>query len=253
MTKAPPETAQALPTGRAASPAFARDLVPLAGAVGTYGLAAAFLAPTLSLFLAEDVHASPFLIGLFFVARGAASIGASQATGRLSDRLRDRRVIIGIAGASGVVGGLCLALLRNYPLLLVTTVVFSSIGYVSFTQLFAYAKEYATTRGAGHPVHRGRALRVLRRLGHRAAAGAVRRGALRLRAALPGDRGPVAGHRRARPVGAAARAQARDLRGAGRRAAGHPRRAPPGRPARPDVAAARRYRRARHGQPGLLH
>jgi hypothetical protein len=105
-----PETAQALPTGRAASPAFARDLVPLAGAVGSYGLAAAFLAPTLSLFLAQDVHASPFLIGLFFVARGAASIGASQATGRLSDRLRDRRVIIGIAGASGVVGGLCVAL-----------------------------------------------------------------------------------------------------------------------------------------------
>jgi MFS transporter, SET family, sugar efflux transporter len=147
VTKAPPETAQALPTGRAASPTFARDLVPLAGAVGSYGLAAAFLAPTLSLFLAEDVHASPFLIGLFFIARGAASIGASQATGRLSDRLRDRRVIIGIAGASGVVGGLCLALLRDYPLLLVTTVVFSSIGYVSFTQLFAYAKEYATTRG----------------------------------------------------------------------------------------------------------
>ena len=107
----------------------------------------AFLAPTLSLFLADDVHAAPFLIGLFFVARGAASIGASQATGRLSDRLRDRRVIIGIAGASGAAGGLCLALLRDYPLLLVTTVVFSSIGYVSFTQLFAYAKEYATTRG----------------------------------------------------------------------------------------------------------
>ncbi|HEX3965730.1 MAG TPA: sugar efflux transporter [Trebonia sp.] len=147
MTNAPPETAQALPTRRGASPAFARDLVPLAGAVGSYGLAAAFLAPTLSLFLAEDVHADPFLIGLFFVARGAASIGASQATGRLSDRLRDRRVIIGIAGVSGAVGGLCLALLRDYPLLLVTTVVFSSIGYVSFTQLFAYAKEYATTRG----------------------------------------------------------------------------------------------------------
>ncbi|MCW2929314.1 MAG: setB [Actinomycetia bacterium] len=147
MTKAPPETAQAPRTGRGASRELARDVVPLAGAIGSYGLTMAFLNPTLSLFLADDVHAAPFLIGLFFIARGAASIGVSQATGRLSDRLRDRRVIIGIAGASGVAGGLCLALLRDYPLVLVTTVVFSSIGYVSFTQLFAYAKEFATIRG----------------------------------------------------------------------------------------------------------
>ena len=147
MTKAPPETAQTLRTGRSASRELARDVVPLAGAIGSYGLAMAFLNPTLSLFLADDVHAAPFLIGLFFIVRGAASIGASQATGRLSDRLRDRRVIIGIAGACGVAGGLCLALLRDYSLLLVTTVVFSSVGYLSFTQLFAYAKEYATTRG----------------------------------------------------------------------------------------------------------
>jgi SET family sugar efflux transporter-like MFS transporter len=149
VTNAPPAIEQALPrnAGRGARRELARDVVPLAGAVGGYGLAAAFLAPTLSLFLAEDVHAGPFLIGLFFVARGAASIGASQATGRLSDRLRDRRVIIGIAGVSGMAGGLCLALLRDYPLVLVTSVVFSSIGYLSFTQLFAYAKEYATTRG----------------------------------------------------------------------------------------------------------
>ncbi len=149
MTNAPPATGQAFSreAERGARRELARDIVPLAGAVGSYGLAAAFLAPTLSLFLAEDVHAAPFLIGLFFVARGAASIGASQATGRLSDRLRDRRVIIGMSGIGGVAGGLCLALLRDYSLVLVTSVVFSSIGYLSFTQLFAYAKEYATSRG----------------------------------------------------------------------------------------------------------
>jgi SET family sugar efflux transporter-like MFS transporter len=121
--------------------------VPLAGAISSYGLTAAFLSPTLSLFLAEDVHAAPFLIGLFFVVRGAASIGVTQATGRLSDRLRDRRSIIGIAGLGGVATGLCLAFLRDYPLVLATSVVSMSIGYLAFSQVFAYAKEYATIRG----------------------------------------------------------------------------------------------------------
>ena len=253
MTKAPPETAQARPTGRAASRASGRDVVPLAGAVGSYGLAAAFLAPTLSLFLAQDVHAAPFLIGLFFVARGAASIGVSQATGRLSDRLRDRRVIIGISGVSAMVGGLCLALLRDYPLLLG-----DDRGVLQHRVRVVHAairlrQGVRDDPSAGHPVHRGRARGVLRRLGRRAAAGAVHRGEVRLRAALPGDRGPVAGHRRARPVGAAPRAQR--PRSSRRR----PPRRPPrgaraaGPPARPDVAAAGRHRRARHGQPDLRH
>jgi len=147
VTNAPPTTEQAVRTERGARREPARDVVPLAGAIAAYGLIMAFLSPTLSLFLADDVHAGPFLIGLFYVARGAASIGANQATGRLSDRLRDRRVIMGIAGASGVAAGLCLAFLRDYLLVLGTSMVLFSIFGLSFTQLFAYAREYATMRG----------------------------------------------------------------------------------------------------------
>jgi len=147
VTNAAPATEQAFRTERGAHREPARDVVPLAGAIAAYGLISAFLSPTLSLFLADDVHAGPFLIGLFYVARGAASIGANQVTGRLSDRLRDRRVIMGIAGASGVAAGLCLAFLRDYLLVLGTSMVLFSIWGVSFSQLFAYAREYATARG----------------------------------------------------------------------------------------------------------
>ena len=107
----------------------------------------AFMSPTLSLFLADDVHAAPFLIGLYFVARGVASIGANQATGRMSDRLSDRRTVIVIAAVAGVAAGVCLAFLRSYPLVLATSVVFLSIWGLAFAQMFAYAREYAMSRG----------------------------------------------------------------------------------------------------------
>jgi SET family sugar efflux transporter-like MFS transporter len=146
VTNAPAVAEQAPATGRGATRELARDVVPLVGAIASYGLTMAVVSPTFSLFLADDVHAGSFLIGLFFVARGAASIAANQATGPLSDRLSDRRTIIGVAGAGGVAAGICFAFLRDYPLVLVASLVFLSIGGLSFSQLFAYAREYATAR-----------------------------------------------------------------------------------------------------------
>ena len=78
-----------------------RESVPLGCAIGLFGLTAAALSPTLSLFLSNAVHAAPFLIGLFFTAYGAAGIAAGLVTGWLSDRMRDRRVLIGLVGLAG--------------------------------------------------------------------------------------------------------------------------------------------------------
>jgi MFS transporter, SET family, sugar efflux transporter len=122
-------------------------VVPLAGAIGTYGLMMAFQAPTMSLLLADNVHAGPSLIGLFYVIRGAASIAVSQGTGRMSDRLRDRRVMLGLSGAAGAAAGLCFALVRDYAVLVTAGVFLLSIAMVPFSQLFAYASEYASARG----------------------------------------------------------------------------------------------------------
>jgi SET family sugar efflux transporter-like MFS transporter len=99
------------------------------------------------LFLSNAVHADPFLIGLFFSGYALAEIAAALVTGWLSDRMRDRRVLIGLVSLAGAVGMLSLALLRDYGVLLVTCMAFTSVGAGSLGQMFAYANEFATARG----------------------------------------------------------------------------------------------------------
>lgn len=124
-----------------------RESVALGGAIGLFGLTGASLSPTLSLFLANAVHAAPVLIGLFFTAYATAEMMAGLVTGWLSDRMRDRRVLIGLCSLAGASGMLCLALLRDYGLLLAACMVFTSIGAGALGQLFAYTNEFATARG----------------------------------------------------------------------------------------------------------
>ena len=106
----------------------------------------AFLSTTTSLFLTSAVHAAPLLIGLFFAGRGAVSIALNLGVGSLSDRLPDRRLLLLIAGMGGAIGGVCFAAFRDYVAVLVFGVVFFSIGALSFSQLFAYANEFAHAR-----------------------------------------------------------------------------------------------------------
>lgn len=124
-----------------------RESVALGSAIGLFGLTGAALSPTLSLFLANAVHAAPVLIGLFFTAYATSEIVAGLVMGWLSDRMRDRRVLIGLCSLAGAAGMLCLALLRDYALLLVACMVFTSIGSGALAQLFAYTNEFATARG----------------------------------------------------------------------------------------------------------
>ena len=130
-----------------AAPGLTGQSIPLASSIAIYGLITAGQSTTLSLFLVNAVHAAPFLVGLFFTARAASGMVAGLVTGWVSDRMRDRRVIIGVTSLAGAAGALCLALLRDYALLLVTGVVFASIGAGAFGQMFAYANELATARG----------------------------------------------------------------------------------------------------------
>jgi SET family sugar efflux transporter-like MFS transporter len=127
--------------------ALAGEAAPLAGTIGLYGVAAAVVTTTTSLFLADAVRAGPLLIGLFFTWRGLTAVVAIQASGRLSDRLPDRRLLIAVAGVAGALGSLCLAVLRDYVALLVTETAFLSVSGLGFTQMFAYANEFAKAHG----------------------------------------------------------------------------------------------------------
>ncbi|HEX6524022.1 MAG TPA: MFS transporter [Streptosporangiaceae bacterium] len=122
----------------------------LAGATGAYGISVAVIYTTTSLFLANAVHAAALEIGLFFAGRGVIAIVVNLLVGRYSDRLRDRRLLLGYSAAAGALGALCFAALRGYVAVLVTGAVLFNLGGVTFSQLFAYVKEFAEARG--HPV-----------------------------------------------------------------------------------------------------
>jgi MFS transporter, SET family, sugar efflux transporter len=107
----------------------------------------AFLATTTSLFLADALHVAPLAIGLFFTVRGVAAIVINLAAGRISDRLPDRRLMLGIAGAGGAGAGLCFAMLRDYPAVLVLGALCYGVGGMAYSQLFAYTNELAQADG----------------------------------------------------------------------------------------------------------
>jgi SET family sugar efflux transporter-like MFS transporter len=133
-------------SSRVAGVSVAKEVAPLAGAIGAYGMLTAVLSTTTSLFLTSVVHAAPLLIGLFFAGRGAVSIVLNLGVGAMSDRLPDRRLLLVIAGMGGAIGGACFAVLRDDVAVLVAGVVFFSIGALAFSQLFAYANEFAHAR-----------------------------------------------------------------------------------------------------------
>jgi MFS transporter, SET family, sugar efflux transporter len=145
-----PETVLRSPArhrSRLADSSVVREAAPLAGAIGAYGVLSAFLSTTTSLFLTTAVHVAPLLIGLFFAGRGVVSIALNLGVGSMSDRLPDRRLLVVIAGAGGAVGGVCFAVLRDYVAVLLSGVVCFSIVALGFSQLFAYANEFAHARG----------------------------------------------------------------------------------------------------------
>lgn len=121
----------------------------LAGALGAYGVSLAIISTTTSLYLANVVHAGALAIGLFFAGRGAIGIVVGLAGGRLSDRMRDRRVPLALSGLAGALGAVCFAVLHGYAAAFVAGAVLLNLGGVAFSQLFAYAREHAEARELG--------------------------------------------------------------------------------------------------------
>jgi MFS family permease len=140
--------ASAAPASARGAPASAA-VAALAGALGAYGVSLAIIAVTTSLYLANVVHAGALAIGLFFAGRGAIGIVVSLAGGRLSDRMRDRRVPLALSGLAGALGAACFAVLHGYAAAFVAGAVLLNLGGVAFSQLFAYAREHAEARELG--------------------------------------------------------------------------------------------------------
>ncbi|WP_051709994.1 sugar efflux transporter [Streptomyces sp. NRRL S-350] len=132
-----------------------RSVQSLIAANGVVGLAGAFVIPTVSLFLADAVHATPLMIGLFFAVRSVGEIGTDLAMGVVSDRLRDRRTVLVLTALCNAVGALCYSVFRDYYLLLPAGMVCFGLGGACFGQLFAYTRELAEARQVDAPFFNG--------------------------------------------------------------------------------------------------
>ncbi|MGR3807697.1 sugar efflux transporter [Pasteurella testudinis] len=107
------------------------------------GIGSAFQLPVLSLFLSQEVQASPLAVGFFYSFNALVGIVIGQWLGNYSDRQPDRRKIILICCLMAAVGYFIFAFSRNYYILITFAVVLFGLGSASNPQIFAFAREYA--------------------------------------------------------------------------------------------------------------
>ncbi|KAE9527937.1 MFS transporter [Testudinibacter aquarius] len=107
------------------------------------GIGSAFQLPVLSLFLSQEVQASPMAVGFFYSFNAVVGIIIGQLLGNYSDRLPDRRKLILICCFMAAAGYFIFAFSRNYYILITFAVVLFGLGSASNPQIFAFAREYA--------------------------------------------------------------------------------------------------------------
>ncbi|QNK08179.1 sugar efflux transporter SetB [Enterobacter sp. JUb54] len=111
------------------------------------GIAGALQTPTLSLFLTNEVHVRPAMVGFFFTGSAVIGIMVSQFLAGRSDRQGDRKQLIVVCCMLGILACLLFAWNRNYFVLLFVGVFLSSFGSTANPQMFALAREHADKTG----------------------------------------------------------------------------------------------------------
>lgn len=109
----------------------------------TVGLVGALVLPTLSLFLAKEIGARPFLVGGAFAGVALASIAYNFWIGRWSDKLQDRRPLVAFCCVLGSLSCIVFAFSRSYWLVAFIAIFLLSLSMVSFSQIMAYSLDYA--------------------------------------------------------------------------------------------------------------
>lgn len=111
------------------------------------GIAGALQTPTLSIFLTDEVHARPAMVGFFFTGSAVIGILVSQFLAGRSDKRGDRKSLIVFCCLLGVLACTLFAWNRNYFVLLFVGVFLSSLGSTANPQMFALAREHADKTG----------------------------------------------------------------------------------------------------------
>lgn len=133
----------------AVSSAKSFDLTSMAFLIVAFltGIAGALQTPTLSIFLTDEVHARPAMVGFFFTGSAVIGILVSQFLAGRSDKRGDRKSLIVICCLLGVLACTLFAWNRNYFVLLFVGVFLSSFGSTANPQMFALAREHADKTG----------------------------------------------------------------------------------------------------------
>ena len=111
------------------------------------GIAGSLQTPTLSIFLTDEVHARPAMVGFFFTGSAVIGILVSQFLAGRSDKRGDRKSLIVFCCLLGVLACTLFAWNRNYFVLLFVGVFLSSFGSTANPQMFALAREHADKTG----------------------------------------------------------------------------------------------------------
>lgn len=111
------------------------------------GVAYSFVLPFMSVFGTRGVGLGPVGLGAFMTATSLGAIACSTVLARWSDVMLARRTVLLLGGVAGCLGYLGYAFIRSVPWLVLNGVVVLGIASITFSQLFAYARDLLTRRG----------------------------------------------------------------------------------------------------------
>ncbi|HAT8516171.1 TPA: MFS transporter [Vibrio vulnificus] len=106
------------------------------------GLCGAFFYPLTSLFLVEQLNASPMMLSLYMVVAVISSVSVSQVIAGKSDRGWQRKTILLISVNCQLVTVFSFIFIREYWIAIVVVSLLGSISGAAFGQLFALGREY---------------------------------------------------------------------------------------------------------------
>ncbi|EPS0981262.1 sugar efflux transporter [Vibrio vulnificus] len=106
------------------------------------GLCGAFFYPLTSLFLVEQLNASPMMLSLYMVVAVISSVSVSQVIAGKSDRGWQRKKILLISVSCQLVTVVSFIFIRDYWIAIAVVALLGSISGAAFGQLFALGREY---------------------------------------------------------------------------------------------------------------
>jgi len=124
-----------------------RELVVVLAANVVLGLITSFVSPFLSMFGTIEVGMSPALFGGFMTVTAVSSVLIATVLSHRSDTHYSRRSMLLLGGATGALGYVGYAFVRDVVLLTLIGSVALGISSMTFSQLFAHAREALNRTG----------------------------------------------------------------------------------------------------------